>query len=320
MAELSVISPFPPSAIAPRGTWLTTSPEQAVALEFLEAVATDATKAEELLHEEVIWQSWAEAPQGNVIEGRAEVLDALDSSARWGFVPGHLRLDILSISGSGALVAAEVMYRNLIRDSSGWFEREYCQIFEVENEHIKHIRDYVDTLSLQEALDPSAALKLSLAARRFHEREVTSTSLPTAATAEQQVVVDFFAACVERNLEVIRRLFADDAVFTFWGDFLFSGTFRGKEEVFKNYFEPAGTLTQKGSASWEWRHLFGDSATITAEYIYRNVSVAGAPYEQAYAQIFEVGDGLIQAVRHYCDTQYVLETLLPERRKHPRQS
>lgn len=138
------------------------------------------------------------------------------------------------------------------------------------------------------------------------------SAIPTPTTPAQEVVVAFFEACVERNLGVMRKLYRDDAEFTFWGDFECSGTFRGIEEVFAGYFEPAGKLAIPGHSAWEWGALIGDEDVVVAQYTYFNKALSGEQYVNDYAQVFTIRDGQIAVVRHYCDTQKVKDVLLPD--------
>ena len=104
------------------------------------------------------------------------------------------------------------------------------------------------------------------------------TAIPTPTTPAQEVVASFFEACVERDLDVMRGLFRDDVVFTFWGGFPFSGTFRGIDAVFAGYFEPAGKLAIPGHSAWEWGSLVGDDAVVVAQYTDVNKAHSGERY------------------------------------------
>lgn len=64
----------------------------------------------------------------------------------------------------------------------------------------------------------------------------------------------------------------------------------------------AGRLDTSRPVSREVRHVIADAEAVAVEWTTRATTRDGTAYENDYAFVFEVRDGLICAVREYFDT------------------
>jgi uncharacterized protein len=64
--------------------------------------------------------------------------------------------------------------------------------------------------------------------------------------------------------------------------------------------------------SQELKHVIADGDLAVAEWTSRATTRSGAAYENDYAVVFEVRDGLIAAVREYFDTGYAQRVLFEQ--------
>jgi ketosteroid isomerase-like protein len=125
-----------------------------------------------------------------------------------------------------------------------------------------------------------------------------------AESPSQEVVLSFFDAL--GNSEALNSIFALDATWTLWGDSTFAGTYSGRKAVVEGFHARAAALFEPNFPGvFEIRGLIGTSDVVAAEFSYQTRSALGRSYHNHYVEVFEVnGEGLIQNVREYMDTQH----------------
>jgi ketosteroid isomerase-like protein len=134
--------------------------------------------------------------------------------------------------------------------------------------------------------------------------------MPVSTTTDaERVVNDFFAAMAAGDADRVGDLLADDVVWTFPGDMLFSGKHVGKEAVFSDLLAVTGPYFEPGHLSIEMHNLISDGGLVVAEYTGRNRTKTGRDYENEYVFVVEVADGQIHAVRSYFDTIYTKDLI-----------
>jgi ketosteroid isomerase-like protein len=123
-------------------------------------------------------------------------------------------------------------------------------------------------------------------------------------TDDQRTAVAFFESI--GDTERMTELFAEDIVWTIWGDLPFSGTHRGKEAVMRDFHGAAGPLfAPDGDGVITVTSILGSGPTVAIEFDHKNVTAIGRDYHNHYVEIFEISDGQIAAVREYCDTAHL---------------
>jgi uncharacterized protein len=129
-------------------------------------------------------------------------------------------------------------------------------------------------------------------------------------TNPKQVVRRYLDALVAGDLAVIRDSFAEDAVWTMYGDLPIAGPWRGRDAIVDEFLvAAAGALYEPGSVQFEFPTLLGEADTVVLEWRVRARTARGADYANAYCGLFTVRAGRIAEVREYLDTQYAARTL-----------
>jgi len=129
-------------------------------------------------------------------------------------------------------------------------------------------------------------------------------------TNPKQVVRRYLDALVAGDMETIRDSFAEDAVWTMYGDLPIAGPWHGREAIVDEFLvAAAGALYEPGSIEFEFPTLIGEADTVVLEWRVRARTAAGADYANAYCGLFTVHAGRIAEVREYLDTQYAARTL-----------
>lgn len=132
----------------------------------------------------------------------------------------------------------------------------------------------------------------------------TQQNVSGSAAETKPVVEKFFAALNAGDAETAFDLFADDATWTIWGDFPFSGEHVGKKAILEDFLAVANQVFEPGAPELDVQHLFGEGHLVVAEYIARLKTKTGNDYENHYCLTFEVEDGAIHCVREYFDPIY----------------
>jgi ketosteroid isomerase-like protein len=133
----------------------------------------------------------------------------------------------------------------------------------------------------------------------------------TSTTEQTRAVVEAYVAALQRgDIDALRASFAPDATWWLRGDLPTSGTWTGPTEILDGFLaqmterlDPTQPLSQE-----LWR-VIADGDHAVAEWTSRATTRSGATYENDYAVVFHVRDGLIQAVREYFDTAYAARIL-----------
>lgn len=100
---------------------------------------------------------------------------------------------------------------------------------------------------------------------------------------------------------------APDIQFYVIGATRYSGLFRGKQEFFERVLQPLGQ--QRGSAYREKIiRLVGEGDCVIVESCGEMTTKDGMPYNNEYAQIFEIEHGLVAQWRCYLDTELLSST------------
>jgi uncharacterized protein len=123
------------------------------------------------------------------------------------------------------------------------------------------------------------------------------------------LVLGFVEALSSGNLEAAKAALADEATWWIPGSLPVSGTHKGKQAIFEDFFGRAQALFEPNSLSIQVRNAIGEGEYVAVEWVARGKTVQGRPYENYYHLMFEVRNNQIQAVREYVDTLYAKEVV-----------
>jgi hypothetical protein len=128
-----------------------------------------------------------------------------------------------------------------------------------------------------------------------------------------EVLDRYLEALLAGDLDTIRTSFAEDAVWTLYGDVPIAGPWRGRDTIVDEFLvKVGGSLFEAGSQSFEWVSRTADDRAAVLEWRVRARTAAGRDYDNRYLGIFEVVDDQITEVREYTDTAYLSEVLFAE--------
>jgi uncharacterized protein len=127
------------------------------------------------------------------------------------------------------------------------------------------------------------------------------------------VVADYVAALQRGDLEALRAGFAPEATWTLRGDLPVAGTWTGADEILDGFLaQVVATLDPGELVSQTLHRITADGDYAVAEWTSHATARNGAAYENDYAVVFRVADGLIESVTEYCDTSYMKRVLFEQ--------
>ena len=129
----------------------------------------------------------------------------------------------------------------------------------------------------------------------------------------RQVVADYVAALQRGDLEALRASFAPQGTWTLRGDLPVAGTWTGPDEIFDGFLaQVVATLDPQAPVSQTLHRIIADGEYAVAEWTSTARTASGESYENDYAVVFHVVDGLIASAVEYCDTSYMKRVLFEQ--------
>jgi ketosteroid isomerase-like protein len=129
----------------------------------------------------------------------------------------------------------------------------------------------------------------------------------------RQVVADYVAALQRGDLDALRASFTPKATWTLRGDLPVAGTWTGADEILNGFLaQVVATLDATAPVSQTLLRIFADGDYAVAEWTSHARARNGRPYDNDYAVVFHVADGLIDAVTEYFDTSYMKRVLFEQ--------
>jgi len=105
------------------------------------------------LHEDASWEATGRTiPGAGITRGRDTIIDAFLAPVRGLFVPGDPKIVIIRIFRSAEWVAAETEAVGKLANGNDYHNR-YAWIFEIRDDKIYALREYMDTAYILEQLD-----------------------------------------------------------------------------------------------------------------------------------------------------------------------
>lgn len=120
----------------------------------------------------------------------------------------------------------------------------------------------------------------------------------------KQIILDFYEAGAQGDMDRCFSLLADDITWTNIGTTKFSGTYVGKQAIAENLLGPLFGNLRAGIAS-EIERLTAEGDIVVAQTSGTAEAIDGTPYNNTYCQVIEIRDGKILAVKEYMDTALI---------------
>jgi len=132
------------------------------------------------------------------------------------------------------------------------------------------------------------------------------------AQQNQQRVEDYLEAICAGDHERAFAAFAEDASWKTPPSMPWPSLFEGRQAIFDGYFAVDKGLFTTGMSSYdlETTNILSAGGHVVVEMVHRSEGLNGKRYETEHCLVFEVRDGLIQAVREYIDSHYLHEQMI----------
>jgi len=125
----------------------------------------------------------------------------------------------------------------------------------------------------------------------------------------KRAVMKFFDGINAGDMEAAADAFAEDATFWVPGSLPFSGTLHGRKAILEKNLIPSLKLSLPGTLTVEIRNVVAEGELVAVEWVTSRKTTSGRDYVNNFFGLFRVGDGKIQSLREYLDTQYAREVL-----------
>jgi len=120
----------------------------------------------------------------------------------------------------------------------------------------------------------------------------------------QAVVKQWFDHIADGNAEAAFALCTDDVAYNLKGTTPVSGTYRGHDAIFNDFFGPWGKQID-GHITLSVDEIIGDGDRVVVLSQGKSMTTLGKPYNNEYAFVFGVRDGKICEIIEYLDTALV---------------
>jgi len=129
----------------------------------------------------------------------------------------------------------------------------------------------------------------------------------------RDVVAGYVAALRRGDLDALRASFTPKATWTIRGDIPVAGTWTGPAEILDGFLaRVTATLDPQAPVTQDLHRIIADGDYAVAEWTSHARARNGASYDNDYAVVFHVTDGLIDGVTEYCDTSYMKRVLFEQ--------
>lgn len=133
-------------------TTSTENSNQAIVRRFVTAIeAGDTVTLKDLVAESATWTLHGSLPVAGYYIGRQAILDDFLAQGLGLYKPGTLRIEVTRIIAEGDVVALE-WHATGTSAKGNAYDNEYAFFFTLQDGQIASIREYCDTLHVQEAL------------------------------------------------------------------------------------------------------------------------------------------------------------------------
>ncbi len=132
------------------------------------------------------------------------------------------------------------------------------------------------------------------------------------AAANKILIEQVFADAASRSGTTFLDSVTDDVRWIVTGQYSWSHTFTGKEQVFNGLLGHLRSLLQERTRTVA-RNIVAEGDFVVVEAKGDNVTKDGVRYDNDYCLVFRLRDGRIAEVKEYCDSALVEQVLGPFR-------
>ena len=127
-----------------------------------------------------------------------------------------------------------------------------------------------------------------------------------ASNASEKLFLQFFETLSSGDLEKVRALFHDEAVWDVQVKGIAGeGSHRGKKAIIDEFLAPVRGMFKPGDPKVQILSVASQGDLVIGEAHGRGTFTDGRPYENLYAFAIEIKDGKVWRLREYMDSFYV---------------
>ena len=128
--------------------------------------------------------------------------------------------------------------------------------------------------------------------------------------ASEEFVVKFIAVLSTGDLEKLRPMVHEDAVWTAMGKSIpGAGAHNGRKGIIDEFLAPVRGLFEPGEPKVEIQLMISKGPYVAAETRGVGTLKNGKPYDNQYVWVFELKDGQLYRLREYMDTAYIMSVV-----------
>lgn len=118
----------------------------------------------------------------------------------------------------------------------------------------------------------------------------------------KQMVLNVFSSIAEGNADPLLDMIDDDVVWTIIGDTLFSGTYKGKQDVLDRLLGRLGERVD-GHLHISVDNMIGEGDFLAVQGRGESKTVDGGTYNNTYCWVYKFKDDKVVELTEYLDTE-----------------
>lgn len=122
--------------------------------------------------------------------------------------------------------------------------------------------------------------------------------------SNKEIVLQAYASLKAGNIEGYFNVMADDITLTYFGNHLFTGTYRGKKDIIDNYL-PLLLNRLAGPIKITVTNAIAEGDQVFVEAEGESQTKDGLDYNNLYGIVLRLKDGKVKEIREYMDTELV---------------
>jgi ketosteroid isomerase-like protein len=131
------------------------------------------------------------------------------------------------------------------------------------------------------------------------------------AADNKKLMQQLFASVAAGDRKPFLDHIADDVVMRVTGRYSWSQTIKGKEALFRDFYDHLASLLADGNRRTAGHRFIADGDQVVVESVGEMKTKAGVPYSNEYCLIYRLREGKIVEMTEYCDSALCERVLGP---------
>ena len=127
------------------------------------------------------------------------------------------------------------------------------------------------------------------------------------AAENKELIQKVFTEMSQGNAKPLLAILGKDICWTVIGTTKWSGTFRGKQEIYNRLLKPLGSQLQS-NIKITVKSLMADGDQVVLEGYGKALTKEGKTYNNTYCWVLKLAEGKVTEMTEYLDTELVIKT------------